>query len=527
MLQRGAILSGKYRVDRVLGEGGMAVVYAVTHLRNTARLAIKVLNPGSASKEHVRARFVREGKVANSVNHPGAVQMIDDGVAEDGSPYLVMEHLNGVCVDDLGLRSVSLGAALNIAYQVLDVLRAAHENGIIHRDIKPANLFVLRDGRVKVLDFGISRLHDGGEPFDSAATGSVMGTPFFMAPEQARAETREIDTRTDVFAVGATLFRLISGQFLYTGEQSRQVMLQAATQQARSLAAVAPGTPQAVLELVAKAVACDRGARWQSAQAMQDAVRLVHEALFGAIGFEPLATLVSVHEFRRKSHSKLTSRASGRPGGSSSLDASPLSTTLPAVAAETRSRESFGSARDPAANRAGSSLPPSEAPELAGWTGQVPPEASQKPKTAVNRRAQPLARSLANARVVRFGALAAAIGVAILGLAHRQTPPRATAMPAANPEVQVQALVPRAEPAAQSTSAAALETPASTEPAPRTLPRAPRTAPPPPKALSAPRPAVPLTPRAQSRSVPAPRVTVSVAQMNIDPSLIPIDDFGR
>ena len=181
----------------MLGEGGMAVVYAVTHLRNTARLAVKVLHADSVLKGHVRARFVREGKVANSVNHPGAVQMIDDGVAEDGSPYLVMEHLNGVSRRRSGrCARLPLSAALNIAYQVLDVLRAAHENGIIHRDIKPANLFVLRDGRVKVLDFGISRLHDGAEPFDSVATGSVMGTPFFMAPEQARADARA-DRHTD------------------------------------------------------------------------------------------------------------------------------------------------------------------------------------------------------------------------------------------------------------------------------------------------------------------------------------------
>ena len=200
MLQPGAILSGKYRIDSVLGEGGMAVVYAVTHLRNTARLAVKVLHADSVLKGHVRARFVREGKVANSVNHPGAVQMLDDGVAEDGSPYLVMEYLNGISVGDLSARGLPLSAALNIAHQVLQVLRAAHAHGIIHRDIKPANLFVLRDGRVKVLDFGISRLHDGAEPFDSVATGSVMGTPFFMAPEQARGDANQIDTRTDLFA---------------------------------------------------------------------------------------------------------------------------------------------------------------------------------------------------------------------------------------------------------------------------------------------------------------------------------------
>ncbi|HYQ30849.1 MAG TPA: serine/threonine-protein kinase, partial [Polyangiaceae bacterium] len=346
MLQRGAILSGKYRIDGVLGEGGMAVVYAVTHLRNTARLAVKVLHADSVLKGHVRARFVREGKVANSVNHPGAVQMIDDGVAEDGSPYLVMEHLNGVSVADIGSRAIALSAALNIAYQVLDVLRAAHENGIIHRDIKPANLFVLRNGRIKVLDFGISRLHDGADPFDSVASGSVMGTPFFMAPEQARADSGEVDARTDLFAVGATLFTLISGQYLYTGDDARQVMIQAATQPARSLASVASGMPQAVIDLVAKAVAYDLAARWESAEAMQAAVSELHEALYGPIGFDDLATLVLGREFRQKSHAKLAGPVRLRPPTSSGFDPSPLSTTLPAVADVTRSRESFRAAAD-------------------------------------------------------------------------------------------------------------------------------------------------------------------------------------
>jgi len=435
MLQPGVILAGKYRVDRVLGEGGMAVVYAVTHLRNTARLAVKVLHADSLLKGNVRARFVREGKVANSVNHPGAVQMIDDGVAGDGSPYLVMEYLNGVSVNDIGARGVPLFAALNIAYQVLDVLRAAHENGIIHRDIKPANLFVLRDGRVKVLDFGISRLHDGAEPFDSVATGSVMGTPYFMAPEQARADASEIETRTDLFAVGATLFTLISGQYLHTGDEPRQVVYRAATQQARSLASVAPGTPQVVIDLVAKAVAFASAARWESAQAMQEAVRQVHESLFGPIGMSALASLLLDREFRRKSHAKLTGRPSPGPRASAGAAPSPLSTTLPAVADVTRSRESFGTPRD--------SLPAPEAPnsrisaepaELAGWTGHVPANAQQKAGDAAQARSR-FKRSLTNGRLFRLGVGAAAIFVALLVSTHIQTPPLAAgAKPLPSPE---------------------------------------------------------------------------------------------
>jgi len=423
MLQRGAVLSGKYRIDGVLGEGGMAVVYAVTHLRNTARLAVKVLHEASALKGQVRARFVREGKVANSVNHPGAVQMIDDGVAEDGSPYLVMEHLNGVSVDDLNSHAVPLSAALNIAYQVLDVLRAAHENGIVHRDIKPANLFVLRNGRVKVLDFGISRLHDGAEPFDSQATGSVMGTPFFMAPEQARAEASEIGTRTDLFAVGATLFTLISGEYLYTGDDSRQVMIQAATQGARSLESVAPGTPRAVVDLVAKAVAYDSAERWESAEAMQAAVRQVHEALIGPIEFEALATLLLVREFRRKSHARLTAHLHPVPSDSSQVDSSPLSTTLPAVAGVTRSVQSFRPGPDSGSERPSSRIS-AEPLELAGWTGQVP--TNLKPSAAGYGNRSRFAGRLGKAGLL-VGLSALILGAALFGFVRLQTPSRAAA----------------------------------------------------------------------------------------------------
>jgi eukaryotic-like serine/threonine-protein kinase len=420
MLQRGAVLSGKYRIDGVLGEGGMAVVYAVTHLRNTARLAVKVLHERSAFKGNIRARFVREGKVANSVNHPGAVQMIDDGVAEDGSPYLVMEHLSGVSVDDLGPRAIPLNAALNIAYQALDVLRAAHENGIIHRDIKPANLFVLRNGRVKVLDFGISRLHDGAEPFDSQATGSVMGTPFFMAPEQARADASEIDTRTDLFAVGATLFTLISGKYLHTGDDSRQVMIQAATQQARPLDSVAPGTPRAVVELVSKAVAYDGADRWASAQAMQEAVLQVHEALFGPLEIGTLATLVLTREFRRKSHARLTSQPSTVRWASNHAESSPLSTTLPAVAGVTRSVESYRPVPNSDASRE-SSRASADPLELAGWTGQVPAQMQSDARGTGNGSRIGL-RS--KAPLARLGLLALVIGAALFGFARLQTLPR-------------------------------------------------------------------------------------------------------
>jgi serine/threonine-protein kinase len=518
MLQRGAILSGKYRIEGVLGEGGMAVVYAVTHLRNTARLAVKVLHEGSGLKGHVRARFVREGKVANSVHHPGAVQMIDDGVAEDGSPYLVMEHLNGACVDKMGAGGVPLSAALNIAYQVLDVLRAAHANGIVHRDIKPANLFVLRDGRVKVLDFGISRLHDGAEPFDSVATGSVMGTPFFMAPEQARANTSEIDNRTDLFAVGATLFTLISGKYLYTGDDARQVMTQAATQPARSLACVAPGTPQAVIDLVARALAYDSAARWESAEAMQAAVREVHERLCGPIGFEALATLLLVQEFRRKSRAQLARPMRLQPWPSDALDPSPLGTTHPAVADAARSREAVRAANDPSSSHdAPSSRISAEPSQLAGWTGDVPAPLAQP--GAATRTASRFGRSLGKARVVRTGVLAGAIGIMLFGFAHCQAPPGAVAAKSpVSPDSQAAALVhPVAADVTTTTTAEAVAAfPATPPTAPLASTRSPAKTRVPSKPVSLP----------STKPLPS-ELTASVERLDIAPTLIrPLEHYG-
>jgi serine/threonine protein kinase len=170
-----------------LGIGGMAVVYAATH-RNKKRFAVKLLHADLSINMEIRSRFLREGYVANTVNHPAAVAMLDDDVAEDGVAFLVMELLEGAAVDVLcevhGER-LPLPAVLSIADQVLDVLVAAHAKSVVHRDIKPANVFVTTDGSVKVLDFGIARLRGISSEQFATIGGTVFGTPAFMAPEQA------------------------------------------------------------------------------------------------------------------------------------------------------------------------------------------------------------------------------------------------------------------------------------------------------------------------------------------------------
>ena len=173
------------------------------------------------------------------------------------------------------------------------MLAAAHAKGVIHRDIKPANLFLTDDGTVKVLDFGIARVRDAlSSGSSSTGTGVLLGTPAVMAPEQALSKASEIDGRTDVWAGGATLFTLLSGQLVHDGESASHLLVNAATQRARSLSSLVSGTPLAVAELIDRALAFDKGQRWASAEAMRDAIGGTYAATVGeAISRGPLLGL--------------------------------------------------------------------------------------------------------------------------------------------------------------------------------------------------------------------------------------------
>ncbi|HEV3194440.1 MAG TPA: protein kinase [Polyangiaceae bacterium] len=276
-LRVGTVLRGKYRIDRILGIGGMATVYAATH-RNSAQFAVKLLHPEISIREDVRKRFLREGYVANSVKHPGAVRVVDDDVAEDGAAFLVMDLLEGSTVEELCDRCggrLPVRAAVAIVDQLLDVLSSAHANAIVHRDIKPANLFVTKEGSLKVLDFGIARARDVAASSlpgkqGGTGTGMLLGTPAFMAPEQALGKSSDIDAQTDLWAVGATVFTLLAGRPVHDGENGHQILIAAATKPARSLAEVAPATPASVVEVIDRALAFDKADRWATATAMRE-----------------------------------------------------------------------------------------------------------------------------------------------------------------------------------------------------------------------------------------------------------------
>lgn len=278
----GLVIAGKYRIDRVLGVGGMAAVYAATH-RNKRRVALKFLHPELSLRADIRQRFVREGRAANAVNHPGVVAALDDDRADDGSVFLVMELLDGKSVEQLweaGSLRLPLRTVLGIAHELCDILAAAHRAGIVHRDIKPANLLVTDDGRLKVLDFGVARVRDVASSH-LTDTGTLLGTPAFMAPEQAGGRVSEIDERTDLWAVGATMFSLLSGRIVHEGETAQHVAILAATQPARSLAEVAPDVPEQVVRVVDRALAHAKEDRWPSAAAMRAALSEASAALLG------------------------------------------------------------------------------------------------------------------------------------------------------------------------------------------------------------------------------------------------------
>ncbi len=291
----GSVIRQKWQLDGLLGLGGTAAVFSATH-RNGAVAAVKILRAELCGFPDVVQRFVREGYVANKIGHPSVVSVLDDDVTEEGAPFLVMELLQGESLERYtkgpGLL-LPLATSLRVLDSLLDVLVAAHEKGVLHRDIKPANLFLLRDGRVKVLDFGIARLAEG---HDGAVTqtGTTIGTPGYMPPEQARGRWSQVDARTDVWAAGATAYALLSGYRPRRAETAQEELLLAMTAPVPPIRALLPQLDPGIAAVVDTAVAFEMDARFPSARAMQDALRAAMAALPADATSGPMASLAAV-----------------------------------------------------------------------------------------------------------------------------------------------------------------------------------------------------------------------------------------
>lgn len=270
----GATLRGKWVLEELLGVGGMASVYAARH-KIGRRDAIKILHSKVASSEQLRARFEQEAHAVNAFKHPGVVEIRDVDTTEDGAPFLVMELLEGESLAQRvdRQRSMQPREIFEIGAHVLDVLAAAHARGIIHRDIKPDNVFLSKDGRVKVLDFGIARVRAADRKALTTKAGVTIGTMAYMAPEQARGE--EIDGRADVYAVGATMFRAMAGRFVHDADSQAALVMRVIAFGAPRLATVMPGVAPSMAAVVDRSLAFNAADRYPDAVTMLADIRAV------------------------------------------------------------------------------------------------------------------------------------------------------------------------------------------------------------------------------------------------------------
>ncbi len=264
---------GKYRIIRKLGEGGMGVVYAATHIELQETVAIKMLTPELALREEIVGRFTREARAAAKIKSDHAVRVLDVGKLENGVPYMVMEFLEG---QDLAhvLRAnekLSLRDAIKYVAECAEALGEAHRLGIVHRDIKPANLFLSTRSNgtqlVKVLDFGISKVSNDGLMGGSGATRTeaVMGTPMYMSPEQLRS-SRDVDARADVWSLGVVFYELLTGAFPFEGESIPVLFASILGLPYKPIRQQRPDLPKAIEEIMLKVLEKDRDKRFASVE---------------------------------------------------------------------------------------------------------------------------------------------------------------------------------------------------------------------------------------------------------------------
>ncbi len=273
---------GNYRALSLLGEGGMGAVYLAEHPEIGRKVAVKVLRVELGRDPQLLQRFLNEARAANAIRHPGIIEILDAGSTMAGVPYLVMELLEGESlaarIDRLG--RLSLGEALEIGYQTASALEAAHRKGIVHRDLKPDNLFLVADPadpsreRVKVLDFGIAKLQQ--TPFDGGPlktrTGTLMGTPVYMSPEQCLGN-REVDHRTDVYALGVILFEMLCGKPPFYSDGFGDLVNLHLNAPPPSPRAARADLPEAVDALLLRALAKRPADRFSSMAELQGALR--------------------------------------------------------------------------------------------------------------------------------------------------------------------------------------------------------------------------------------------------------------
>jgi len=475
----GEVLRAKYRVDGILGRGGMGTVAVATNLRLGTRVALKLLNVSSKDDPDAAARFAREARVAARIASEHVVRILDVDETEQGEPMFVMEYLDGTDLDTLLDREgrLEIGRAVDYVLQACEALAEAHARGIVHRDLKPANLFLAEkaDGTrvVKLLDFGISKLV-AAEDLALTDTGVVVGSPFFMSPEQLLS-AKHVDRRTDVWSLGVTLYLLLSGELPFDAETSSSVAARIAAASPVPLSAVLAGVPPELERAVMRCIAKKPDERFSD---IADLARAI----------EPFAAPGSLGGAERVARAALRGATSGRdarPPGAASAPPPPPPTQVPSgargpsAASEGRwTLEAEAPEPEPAPMKDVAAPPratPAPArPERGGQTDHTTSRDQSSLRPAPRGRARVAAVAVACASVVTFGAWALwpgrgpreeVRGAAAEASAQARSPdgpaPSATEAPA-RPSSEVD------PPPASSTAAAA-----SARPAPARVPRGP------------------------------------------------------
>jgi len=312
-VREGDLLAGKYRVEKVLGAGGMGIVVAARHEQLEQRVAIKFVRDEALGNEEAVERFLREARAAVKLKSEHVAKVLDVGTLESGAPYMVMEYLEG---SDLAHVLIERGPAspelaAEWVVQACEALAEAHAAGIVHRDVKPQNLFLARTvggaSKVKVLDFGISK----AVPLGSGAVGgltstrAMLGSPLYMSPEQMRS-SREVDPRSDVWALGVVLFELLTCRWPYEADSIPELCLKVVSEPPADLAELRPDAPRAIVEIVERCLRREPGERYANAAELASALepmvppasRVIVERARMAVGMTSsaspaLATVVS------------------------------------------------------------------------------------------------------------------------------------------------------------------------------------------------------------------------------------------